>query len=122
MDILSEIQKLKKAVRSRPYHEYTALLDQSTTNAPIPVILKNNLSGPGVWTRVDIGIYRFTLASAFTVNKTIMFLQVLTAGDPLLIGDIRRVDANILEIKTYYSGALSDDVLIKASLSINIYH
>lgn len=52
------------------YREYVALLSQTGTGNPSAVIIRNELSGPIVWTRNYAGNYSGTLVGAFTVNKT----------------------------------------------------
>lgn len=56
----------------RGYKVYTALLNQTGTDAPVATVLENTLGGTVVWTRFSIGEYRGTLAGAFTENKTIL--------------------------------------------------
>lgn len=53
-----------------PYKVYTALLTQTGTDAPVATVLENTLGGAPVWTRIDVGEYRITLANTFTINKT----------------------------------------------------
>jgi hypothetical protein len=53
-----------------PYKVYTALLNQSGTDAPVATILQNTLDGTPVWTRISAGIYHCTLTDAFPKNKT----------------------------------------------------
>jgi len=53
-----------------PYKVYTALLNQSGGNAPVPTVLENTLGGTPVWTRGGTGYYECTLPNAFPANKT----------------------------------------------------
>jgi hypothetical protein len=56
------------------YPVYTALLNQSGTEAPVATILKNTTGKTFTWTRQSPGNYTVTASSAlFTVNKTIVF-------------------------------------------------
>jgi hypothetical protein len=58
------------------YPVYTALLNQSGTEAPVATILKNTTGKTFTWTRQSAGNYTVTASSAlFTVNKTIVFLN-----------------------------------------------
>jgi len=50
------------------YLSYVALLDQSGTDAPIPTILTNTI-GNIVWSYLDVGNYKATLAGAFPSGK-----------------------------------------------------
>ena len=56
------------------YKVYTALLNQTGISAPVATVLENTI-GNIVWTRDDVGIYLGTLSNAFTINKTIVFLN-----------------------------------------------
>ena len=55
---------------SRPYKVYTALLNQSGTNAPVATVLENTLGGDIVWSYYTEGVYNGELLGAFTINKT----------------------------------------------------
>lgn len=52
---------------------YSAKLTQTGTAAPTVSVLQNSLSAAVVWARSAKGVYVGTLASAFTVAKTIIF-------------------------------------------------
>lgn len=52
----------------RPYKVYSALLTQSSTNAPVATVLQNTLGGTVVWSYNSFGSYTGTLAGAFTEN------------------------------------------------------
>jgi hypothetical protein len=55
------------------YKVYTALLNQSGTDAPVPTVLENTL-GEIIWTRNSVGFYTATSSFArFVLNKTICF-------------------------------------------------
>lgn len=54
---------------------YTAILNQSGTNAPVATVLHNTLGFNGetiVWTRLSTGKYLGTLTGKFPENKTIV--------------------------------------------------
>lgn len=68
-------------IDGRPYKVYTALLTQTGTSAPTAVVLENTLGGVPVWTRTGAGIYRCTLASAFTDLKTIAFVTETSSAN-----------------------------------------
>jgi len=74
--IVVSLQKIDEAMGSIPpgtvsYKVYTAVLNQTDTNPPVALIMENTI-GPIVISYVSAGIYLFTLAGAFTTNKTIM--------------------------------------------------
>ena len=59
------------------YTAYTAILNQSGTNAPVATILKNNTGYTYTWTRTGSGTYTITASgNAFTNNKTIVFMNL----------------------------------------------
>jgi hypothetical protein len=58
------------------YDSYTALLTQTSTNAPVATVLSSNLTGTFTWARTSAGIYTLTASTAtFTSGKTIVFLN-----------------------------------------------
>jgi hypothetical protein len=59
-----------------PYLVYTALLTQSGIDAPVATVLQNTLGGTPVWARTGNGTFSITLANAFPVGKTVMFLTI----------------------------------------------
>ena len=63
------------------YLVYTALLTQSGTDAPVATVLENTLGGTVFWTRTQAGVYKGTLAGAFTVGRTFIPLGNDWAGD-----------------------------------------
>ena len=102
------------------YLEYVALLTQAGTGAPTLTVLKNTLGGTPVATRTDIGVYRLTLAGAFT-TKT-----VFAVGIPFDINGNAVVvsrTTNYLRIETIVATDLSpvDDVLSGTPLFIRVY-
>ena len=54
------------------YLVYTAILNQSGTDAPVANVLQNTLGGTVVWARDGAGSYTATLSNAFTENKTFL--------------------------------------------------
>lgn len=57
------------------YKVYTAILTQTSTNAPVATVLENTLGGTVVWSYNSVGFYTATLVSAFTTNKTQVFMS-----------------------------------------------
>lgn len=107
------------------YLVYTALLNQSGTNAPVATVLENTLGGTVVWTRTDVGTYVATLVGAFTENKTTTIQEVVNQND---------IEANTINISgvrtgnnTYSlsSGAAGvgglDDVINNYTIEIRVY-
>lgn len=56
------------------YKVYTALLTQET-EVPFNVIVLENTIGDIVWTNIYPGLYIATLANAFPLNKTALFIS-----------------------------------------------
>jgi hypothetical protein len=106
---------------TKPYKVYTALLNQTGTDAPIATVLENTLGGEVIWSRVGVGIYSAILANAFTADNTI-FPQGIewTAGlgvVPLTINtffdhgyQIYRIDSNEINFATYDSSYVSKEL------------
>jgi len=110
---------------------YKALLTQTGTNAPVATVLENTLGGTVVWTRTGAGVYVGTLASAFTVEKTIINRAAgvsssgttgYWAGDVVyedaseyaVIGSIQCHAASVNTVQVWTrnsSGALADTIL-----------
>lgn len=65
---------------ARPYKVYSALLTQTSTNAPVAIILENTLGGTVVWDYIGVGQYTGTLAGAFISNKTWLNISVSNVG------------------------------------------
>jgi hypothetical protein len=101
------------------YKVYTALLSQSGTDAPVPIILENTLGAVIVWSRLTSGIYNGTLSGAFTNNKT-FFSFSGNLGAQNNIDNVRLSD-NIVRIVTY-QGSSNDDNILKGSYEIRVYN
>jgi hypothetical protein len=101
------------------YKVYTALLSQSGTDAPVPIILENTLGAVIVWSRLTSGIYNGTLSGAFTNDKT-FFSFSGNLGAQNNIDNVRLSD-NIVRIVTY-QGSSNDDNILKGSYEIRVYN
>lgn len=122
-----------KVLLVKPYLVYTALITQSSTDAPTVVVLQNELSGPIVWSYDAIGTYFGTLSSTFLNNKVWASCNllnptygtcgvgrvndstiVLFTADTGVVSDIGNTTNNKLP-------ALKDGLLNSAVLEIRIY-
>ncbi len=56
---------------------YRAILNQSSTNAPVATVLENTLGAIPVWSYDGIGVYSLTLAGAFPQLKTLQFITLV---------------------------------------------
>ncbi len=102
------------------YSLYAALLNQTGTNAPVATIANNELSAAGVWSYVNIGIFRYTLAGAFASEKVLPFLS-LGYFDGSASWQVRRIDDDVIELRTYSGLNLANGVLTDASFEIHVY-
>jgi hypothetical protein len=111
------------AASSRPYKVYTALLNQSGTNAPIATVLENTLGGTVVWSRNVTGAYTATLTGAFITNQTFINIANTSAGanPPLNYVIAYKTSVNTVVIQTYYNGAGNDTLLDNTSIEIRVY-
>ena len=102
------------------YTVYTALLSQSSTDAPVATVLENTLGGTVVWTRTSAGLYKGTLAGVFTLDKTVAF-QTPNSGALILIDANVDVDYFELYSAAVADGVDADDLLINATVEIRVY-
>jgi len=75
------------------YTVYTALVTQAGGAAPTATVLQNSITGTLTWARTGAGVYTLTSnGTAFTVDKTILFLNV---------GDGEAITAGAFELRVY---------------------
>lgn len=110
------------SVDSRPYKVYTALVDQTGTNAPTVVVLENTLGGTIVWTRVAAGIYSGTLTGAFPLDKTFTIIGGNYLSPLHFLRSVRNTDDIIGIIVNNNAGTSVDNILKKTSLEIRVYN
>lgn len=103
------------------YSVYTALLNQSGTDAPVATVLENTLGGTVVWTRSATGNYRATLSGAFPAAKT--FVSVTQSADNYSgFTYVGRLDNNEIGLFTFDDALASvDEDLINRSFEIRVY-
>jgi hypothetical protein len=100
------------------YDSYTALLTQTSTNAPVATVLSSNLTGTFTWARTGVGVYTLTASVAtFTANKTIVFLNAGSLSS-LVTGE--RTSDTVLTIKTF-SGGAADSAVTNGAFEVRIY-
>lgn len=103
------------------YDSYTALLTQTSTNAPVATVLSSNLTGTFTWARTGVGVYTLTASAAtFTANKTIVFIN---AGSSQSIITGERTSDTVLTVKTFVpsSGAATDNSITNGAFEVRIY-
>ena len=107
------------AVAARPYKVYTALLSQTGTDAPTATVLENTLGGTIVWSRTSVGRYTGTLNNAFTLNKTIVFLNLGGANSPTAYST--HAYSNSISTVLLQPNPASDNLLGPAAIEIRVY-
>ena len=104
---------------------YRALLTQTGTGAPVATVLENTLGGTVVWGYSNAGDYTATLAGAFTASTTFISItngKLTAGGGGLAIVAAAPIDANTVGLVTGDpAGALTDELLLDASLEILVY-
>lgn len=68
-----------KNIATVNYKVYTAVLNATGTGDPTPTVLESTYTGTVVWTRSALGVYLGTLSGVFTVNKTVVFINNVSA-------------------------------------------
>lgn len=119
-----ETNSIKKASYKdlRGYKQYTAIIDQTGTSAPIATVLGRNEIGSIVWSRVTVGTYSGTLSGAFTGSKTFALSGIGNedAVQPAR-GGIFRLDDNTVWLTVRApDGTLTDD-WAELSVEIRVY-
>ena len=104
-----------------PYSSYTALLTQTSTDAPVATVISSNLTGTFTWARTDVGVYTLTASAAiFTDSKTIVFLN---PGSSVSLVSAERTSDTVLTVKTFVpsSGAAVDAAITNGAFEVRIY-
>lgn len=119
------------------YTVYTALLDQSSTSAPVATILQNTTGATMTWARSTTGVYTVSCfpTGLFVAAKTLINCQVIQAGStfanvfasntPTVLLFITNAVQNPVDISgTNYAvtlAAQADSLLTKRFIEIRIY-
>lgn len=104
------------------FQSYVAKLSQIGTGDPTPTVAGNSLSGAIVWTRTSAGVYRGTLANAFTLGKTIFpgpNLRPTGTGD--FVASLRHVSVNQVELEVRDPGGNLVDGFTDINVIIQVY-
>lgn len=105
---------------STPCKTYKAIISQASTSAPSTVLLIQNNIGTITLTRESVGFYKINGTGLFTEGKTFFYQPSPSALTHQII--IKKTDNNDdVRLYTYISGSLSDDVLIKTNIHIEVY-
>lgn len=106
----------------RPYKVYTALLTQEAGN-PLSVDVLENTIGEVIWTHPSTGVYIGTLASAFPLAKTALFISNSLWNSSNITYITNGGSGDSITIETYDSSntSLSDDILGYTTVEIKVY-
>lgn len=101
------------------YQVYTALLNQSGTDAPVATILENTLGATIVWARTLAGNYTGIISGNFTSAETFVTANVNAYGFRTLCYE----DSGIINILTESAAVTpGDDLLINYPVEIRVYN
>ena len=99
------------------YTVYTALVTQAGGAAPTATVLQNSITGTLTWARTGAGVYTLTSnGTAFTVNKTILFLNV-GDGEANQMLMWTRTSSSVITLNT--NGA--DDRITAGAFELRVY-
>lgn len=105
----------------KPYKVYTALLNQTGTDAPVATVLENTLGLNIIWSYDDVGKYLGLTPGLFTDPSKVAFIFVNAQNNNADSGE-NGVDE--IYINTYGVGnnILQDNALYNAFLEIRVYN
>lgn len=103
-----------------PYKVYTALLSQTSTNAPVATILENTLGGTVVFSYSGVGSYVATLTGVFILNKTWCSITSTASADVTVTAG--RSSDNTVNINSFLSGTLTNSIMSPTCLEIRVYN
>ena len=117
-----KIKKIK-VKNTAKYKVFTALMNQSGTDAPVADILENTL-GPITWSYLGVGTYQGVLSEPNT-GKTFLYMQpVRFEPTHIVIMCLHQENPNTFMIKTYLTEMdqiFTDGLLVGTSLEIRVY-
>jgi len=106
------------------YKVYTALLTQTSTNAPVAISLDNTI-GNIVFNYIGVGIYDMVLTSAFLAGKTWVVggsADINAGGGDFATLDIRRYNDDSIRLYTYDNFTPANDMIVNTSIEIRVYN
>ena len=123
-EILKQLNKLAGLLKSSSssYKVYTALLTQESGNPLVVDVLENTI-GDIVWSQVGTGQYQATLAGAFPLNKTALFINnsAWNNQNVTYISPVGTGDAISVETYNYLNSSLSNNILGYTTIEIRVY-
>lgn len=107
------------------YTVYTALLTQTSTNAPVATVLNNTTGSTLTWTRQTTGVYVLTATlpgGIFTANKVFFNITPSTDSRTIIISGQSNSTSTITIVSYDTFNQTEDDSLItKVSFELRIY-
>jgi hypothetical protein len=98
---------------------YAALLTQTSTDAPVATVLRNDLDGTVVWGYSVSGVYTATLSAAFLAAKTTVDLGAVKGK---LISALTG-NTGVITVRTTDVADLAADAILTATpIEIKVYN
>jgi hypothetical protein len=107
------------------YTEYSALLTQTFTSAPVATVLSNTLSATPEWGYTSTGIYTLTLADEFTASKTQVIITPASAtGIQQYEIQVFMTSASVITLNCFDADGhnLLDGRLAQATFIVRVYN
>ena len=102
------------------YNEYTAIINQQGTNAPVATVLKNTLNKPVNFTRLQAGTYMMFCANKFTLMKTVVYIETAET-DSTYIKTLPSNFNDIIYLYSYVWQTPTDNQIKNVKLTIRVY-
>ena len=118
---LKKIFKWQQASEKIPYKVYTALLNQTGTDAPVATVLENTLGLNIVWSRTGAGQYSGSTPGLFVDPKKVAFILVNAQNNNTDSGE-NGVDEIYITTYPLNNTPAGDGLLYNAFLEIRLYN
>ncbi len=120
----NEIIKLKDILRSllgnAPYKAYTALITQTSTNAPTATVLNNTTGQTIAWTYSEAGVYIGTFSGE--ISQDSVWFSATPSFEFATDVQMAYSSSSAVTIRTFREGLAIDDKLAKTPIEIRIYN
>ena len=103
----------------KPYKVYTAILNQTGTNAPVATVQENTL-GDVSFSYVGVGFYKITSDALFTMGKTLISPKFNFTPDTNTSVSFEENSASMIDIASS-DGTYSNNVITKIHFEIRVY-
>jgi len=130
----SFVNSVAQAVCCKDYKEYVATMNQTGTSAPVITVIKNELGGTLVWTRLASGFYMGTLVGAFTSGKVVAIPNTsIAAGGtgtrvslaqpfPISVDGVGLFTYVLKNSGTFTFAELSDGIMSNQLIMLRVYN